>query len=199
MTRALASPAAGRMEVLGVRFRPGGASALLRMPAAELTDRAVTLGELGGLGAACAPVLDSATAHEAVPALASVLKAAGARLAAPDPVAAAAWARMRATAGALPVRSLAAELGVGERRLQRIFHDHVGLTPKEAARVARLEAVLALLRASPELPLGRAALRAGYYDQPHFNREFARLVGLAPDAWRAERVASVQADQGAAR
>lgn len=48
-------------------------------------------------------------------------------------------------------------------------------------------------------PPALAALRAGYYDQPHLNREFARLVGVAPDAWCAERVASVQAAPGAAR
>jgi len=77
----------------------------------------------------------------------------------------------------------------GERRLQRIFREHVGLTPKEAARVARLRAALDVMRAGPTLPLGRVALRAGYYDQPHFNREFARLAGVAPGAWR---VASVQ-------
>ncbi len=59
--------------------------------------------------------------------------------------------------------------------------------------MARLGAALALLRAGPELPLGRVALRAGYYDQAHFNREFARLVGVAPGAWRAELVGSVQA------
>jgi AraC-like DNA-binding protein len=69
----------------------------------------------------------------------------------------------------------------------------VGLTPKEAARVARMSAALALMRADAELPLGRVALRAGYYDQAHFNREFARLVGVAPHAWRAELVGSVQA------
>ncbi len=189
MTRAVPLRMAGRIEVLGVRFRPGGAA--LPLPAGELTDRSAALDDLG-LGAACARVLDEGSARAALPVLAGLLAALPSRGA--EPVAAAAWARLRHSAGALPVRELAAQLGVGERRLQRVFHDHVGLTPKEAARVARLSAALAMLRAGPELPLGRVALRAGYYDQAHFNREFARLVGLAPHAWRAERVASVQAD-----
>jgi AraC-like DNA-binding protein len=187
MTRALAVRMAGRVEIVGVRFRPGGAA--LGIPAGELTDGAAGLDELG-LGGVCVPVLEAGCALAAVPVLGEVLAA---RLReAPEPIAAAAWARLRSTAGALPVRELAAQLGVGERRLQRIFHEHVGLTPKQAARVARLKAALSLM-AGAELPLGRVALRAGYYDQAHFNHEFARLAGVAPHVWRAERVASVQA------
>jgi AraC-like DNA-binding protein len=188
MTRSLAMRMAGRVEVVGVRFRPGGAA--LGLPAGELTDRRAELDDLG-LAAVCAPVLEAGSARAAVPLLAEALGAM--RWSAPEPVAAAAWARLRSTAGALAVRELAAELGVGERRLQRVFHEHVGLTPKEAARVARMSAALALMRADARLPLGRVALRAGYYDQAHFNREFARLVGVAPHAWRAELVGSVQA------
>ncbi|HEX8210075.1 MAG TPA: helix-turn-helix transcriptional regulator [Longimicrobium sp.] len=192
MTRAVPVQVAGRVEIVGVRFRPGGAA--LGLPAGELTDRAAGLEELG-LGSLCAPVLDAGSALDAVPVLAEVL---GARFRdAPEPIAAAAWARLCSTAGALPVRELAAQLGVGERRLQRIFHDHVGLTPKQAARVARLKAAISLM-ARAELPLGRVALRAGYYDQAHFNHEFVRLAGVAPHVWRAERVASVQASAAGA-
>ncbi len=187
MTRAVPVRIGGRVDLVGVRFRPGGAA--LGIPAGELTDADAGVDELG-LGGLCAPVLDAGSGLAAVPALAEVLAA---RFrGAPEPIAAAAWERLRSTAGALPVRELAAELGVGERRLQRIFHDHVGLTPKQAARVARLKAAISLMT-GPELPLGRVALRAGYYDQAHFNHEFARLAGVAPLLWRAERVASVQA------
>ena len=189
MTRALPVQVAGRVEIVGVRFRPGAAA--LGVPAGELTDRAASVDELG-LGSACAAVLDARSALGAVPVLAEVLAARFRD--APEPVAAAAWARLRATSGALPVRALAAQLGVGERRLQRIFYHHVGLTPKQSARVARLKAALALMLGA-ELPLGRVALRAGYYDQAHFNHEFARLAGVAPHTWRAERVASVQASE----
>jgi AraC-like DNA-binding protein len=190
MTRAVPVRLSGRVEILGVRFRPGGAASLLGVPAGELTDRRVALEDLG-LGVECRRVLDADSAHAALPAAMEVLG--GLRAREPEPLAGAAWRRLASAAGAVPVRALAAELGVGERRLQRVFHDHVGLTPKEAARVARLRAALAMLRADSSLPLGRVALRAGYFDQAHFNREFARLVGVAPGAWRAENVGSVQA------
>jgi AraC-like DNA-binding protein len=191
MTRALPVRLSGRVEILGVRFRPGGAASLLGIPAGELTDLTVALEDLGSDLRECRRVLDADSAHAALPAAMEVLG--GLRAREPEPLAGAAWARLASAAGAVPVRALAAELGVGERRLQRVFHDHVGLTPKEAARVARLRAALAILRADSALPLGRAALRAGYFDQAHFNREFARLVGVAPGAWRAELVGSVQA------
>lgn len=192
MTRALPVRLSGRVEILGVRFRPGGAASLLDIPAGELTDLTVALEDLGReLRAGCRRVLDADSAHAALPTVIEVLG--GLRAHEPEPLAIAAWTRLASTAGAVPVRAMAAELGVGERRLQRVFYDHVGLTPKEAARVARLKAALAMLRADSGLALGRVALRAGYFDQAHFNREFARLVGVAPGAWRAELVGSVQA------
>jgi len=92
------------------------------------------------------------------------------------------------------MRALAAELGVGERRLLRLFHERVGLSPKQAARVARFRTAVALLLRYPERPLGRIALDGGYYDQPHFNGEFSRLAGVSPERWRREQPSDLRGD-----
>lgn len=65
-----------------------------------------------------------------------------------------------------------------------VFREYLGLTPGEACRMARFQAAVMLLYREPEEPLAHVALRAGYFDQPHFNREVRALAGLTPRALR---------------
>lgn len=190
MTQAVTVHHPGRVEILGARFRPGAASGFLGLNARELTDRTVAIPELGAkLRDVFAPVLDAPGAAAAVPALSQALLRLRPSQPYP-PTVEAAWRRIQGSGGALPVRALAAGLGVGERSLERLFRERVGVTPKEAARIARFRAAVAAMLRNPDRPLGRIALEAGYYDQPHFNREFLRLAGVAPEAWRSERTAT---------
>lgn len=195
MTRALTVDQAGRVDMLGVRFRPGGSSAFFRFPLGKVTDHAIDVEALGEGWRAPSSRIHSAESVQERLALLEQELLWRLRDAHVDGTATAAWSRLEATSGALTVRQMAGEMGLGERRLQRLFHERVGLSPKEAARVARFRAAVAHMRRTPNRPLGRIALDAGYYDQPHFNREFARLAGVSPEAWRRERtVASTFAD-----
>ncbi|MFB9902726.1 AraC family transcriptional regulator [Allokutzneria oryzae] len=93
-----------------------------------------------------------------------------------------AWRRIAGSAGRVPVLSLAEELGWSRGRLVTRFREHVGLPPKVVARVARFQHAIALLgRVSP----AELALRCGYCDQSHFNREFRALAGCTPTEFRA--------------
>jgi len=74
------------------------------------------------------------------------------------------------------VDALAAEIGLSERQLRRRFHAAVGYGPKTLQRVLRFRRFLA----GPREDLARAALEAGYADQPHLAREVARLAGTTP-------------------
>ncbi len=187
MTAAIAVEYPGEVDILGVRFRPGRAAAFLHLPLGEMTDRAVDVGALGAGWEATARRIHAAAPAERVPLLVAALAIRLRAAAMAERLVAGAWSRIVATDGAIPVRGLAGELGVGERRLQRLFHDRFGLTPKDAARVARFRGALRRLRRHPGHSLSRIALDSGYYDQPHFNREFRRLAGVAPERWLAER------------
>ncbi len=66
------------------------------------------------------------------------------------------------------------------RQVERIFEDHVGLTPKLFSRIERLQSAL---RMSQQLPLPdwtALAYSAGYFDQSHMVREFRLLTGETP-------------------
>lgn len=179
----------GAMHGLTATLQPGAAAALLGVPAHHLTGRVLALDDLWGTaGRDLAERVALARGDAARAALLQALLRArrGAR-AAPPAVAAAARA-IAAGAGARPLRALADELGLGERRLQQLFREHVGLSPRTAARLARLQALLRALRRPQALPWAELAPAHGYYDQAHLANEFRALCGLSPGAFAGRSV-----------
>ena len=76
---------------------------------------------------------------------------------------------------------LARDLGLGERQLERVFVERVGLGPKAFARVARLQAFLPHLDgAGGRTSWAALAVGLGYADQAHMVREIKRLAGVTP-------------------
>jgi AraC-like DNA-binding protein len=78
----------------------------------------------------------------------------------------------------MPVRLLAEEVGWSVRHLENRFREQIGLGPKAAARVLRLQRALRLLAAGH----GQAdtAAACGYYDQAHLSGEFKAMTGCTP-------------------
>ena len=68
--------------------------------------------------------------------------------------------------------------GFSERSLQRIFRNHVGLSPKRYAEIIRLENSIALFGRGRSMT--EVCYEAGYYDQPHFIKSFRQYTGLSP-------------------
>jgi len=159
--------------VAGVRFHPGAAAAALGVPADDLRDLRVPLEDLWGP----AGRLVGERAGADPVALAALL----ARRAAsgPDPRVLAAAALLARTPG-LAVPAVGRAVGLGERQLRRAFSAGVGYGPRTFARVMRFRRALALLE-SGEAP-ARAAVDAGYADQPHMTRELGALAGRTPAA-----------------
>ena len=90
-----------------------------------------------------------------------------------------AWRELVRSGGRVRVRALATYLGWSPRRLIERFRDHVGLPPKAAARVIRLDrAVSALRSGTPRI--AEVAAACGYADQAHLGRELRELGGITP-------------------
>ncbi|MEU9174725.1 helix-turn-helix domain-containing protein [Streptomyces sp. NPDC048420] len=89
-----------------------------------------------------------------------------------------AWAELVRTGGVIPVRRLAEEVGWSVRQLENRFREQIGLGPKAAARVLRLQRARRLLAAGH----GQAetAAACGYYDQAHLSGEFKAMTGCTP-------------------
>jgi AraC-like DNA-binding protein len=188
----------GRVDLLGVRFHPGGALPFLHHPLNELTGREVELDALWGraAGSLADAVAAEPPAGQRIEHLERVLRDALQRRWEESLVTRAVACYHRAH-GAISVRQVASALGVGERRLERAFARCVGLSPKQLARVLRfLHTVRHMGRTRwAGAPL---ALDAGYADQSHFIREFKALAGVTPTAFVAERRTGIVQDENAA-
>lgn len=172
------SPAEVRSEGVGIRFRPGGLSALAGIDARQLDGR---VGDLAALlsthwaasgaaagGAAADPfrtgarVLDllSASRRRGPAARADILRAASRR-------------DLRS------VEELAKSANASLRQMERHFQQFVGISPKALIRINRFRRAMRL-RITRNLSWSAAALQSGYYDQSHLANECRTMTGVAP-------------------
>lgn len=167
---------------LGVRFRPGGAPALLGLPARELRDEQPLLEEVWGKAAAeLADRMEGATRIRArIGLLQDQLFQRLKVIRPPDASLHALLGHIQSCPDAEPVEVLAARLGWGSRRLRRAFDRWVGLSPRQFSRIMRFRNLLKRVSVGPPSSLVDCALECGYYDQPHMNRDFKRLAGVPP-------------------
>ncbi|MFI8457612.1 DUF6597 domain-containing transcriptional factor [Kitasatospora sp. NPDC085464] len=177
----------GAGHVLGVRFRAGAFRPFAGCPVGELADRTLPAAEFFGPAAdRLNPVLLGDAADPAALADAFLLP----RLPAPDPVAeevAAMVERITGRPDLCRVADLAGEFGLGVRRLQRLFAEYVGASPKWVLRRARLHEAAERARLGGELDLSALAAELGYADQAHLTRDFTAAVGVSPARYAGTR------------
>ena len=103
-----------------------------------------------------------------------------------------AWRRLRRSEGRLSVTELAAEIGCSRKHLATRFREHVGLPPKLLARMLRFRHASDLLGSGSPMSLAEIAVRCGYYDQAHMDRDFRDFAATTPTALLLERVTFLQ-------
>jgi AraC family transcriptional regulator of adaptative response/methylated-DNA-[protein]-cysteine methyltransferase len=89
-------------------------------------------------------------------------------------------------AGALdnaPVDALAARLGVGARHLSRLFDKHLGASPAQIAKTARVQRAKRLLD-NTDLPMTEIASRSGFRSLRRFNAVFSEVYKRPPTGIR---------------
>lgn len=114
-----------------------------------------------------------------------------------DPALDAAWRLVFTSGGRLPVAQLADRVGYSRRHLSERFRVTTGVTPKQAARIARFEAARRMLLSTQRPTLGSVAAGCGYADQPHLAREWKALAGCSVGTWLREELPFLQ-DSGTA-
>lgn len=96
--------------------------------------------------------------------------------------AAVAYARVRSTES-VSVAELAAAADLSVTQLERAIRRALGLSAKQLMLRLRLEEAILRLRTT-DLPVAQIAGECGYYDQSAFTRQFRRVVGMSPGAYR---------------
>lgn len=85
----------------------------------------------------------------------------------------------------LSVPLLAEKICLSKKQFQRIFHEYIGLSPKEFMRVVRFHKALFILQNDPSMNFTRLTYECGYYDQSHLIREFKQFAGYTPREYMA--------------
>ena len=170
-------------RAIGVRFRPGGFRPFYGRPVAALNDRVVPASSIFGPSAdeACAAAMADGAADDTMAAAAEGLLV-GCRVAA-DPIAervAGIVERITSDPGLRRVAALTEVAGMRERRLQRLFADYVGVSPKWVMRRARLHEAALRAEAGADVDWPALAFDLGYADQAHLVRDFTATLGVSP-------------------
>ena len=82
--------------------------------------------------------------------------------------------------GKTTVDKLAKDLDLSYKTLYRKFNVQMGLCPKTYLRIVRFNRACRLLNQYPDINYGELVYRCGYYDQPHFIREFHSIMKESP-------------------
>ena len=193
VTRTFDIDLTGSGEVLGLRFRPGGFGAFTGRAVAEWTDDVAALRDVFGpdADALTAAVLASADAGERAGRMCEFLAG---RLPSPNPSydeVLAVITRMLRDRTLTSVAEVTEACGLSARTLQRLFRRYVGVGPKWVLQRFRLHDAVGLIDDGRVTDLATLASELGWYDQAHFSRDFAEVVGVPPGRYLAESRSSV--------
>jgi len=171
------------VSYIGVRLHPAATGPLLGIEAQSLAGQ---IGLLEMAASAAARIMDasaqSAPCDEAglIRALDSSVKALDAASKPPDSAIVRAVNSLLETHGTTPLAALAAASGLSARQFRRKFLAHVGLSPKEFARIRRIRHTCILMLQEDAAQLAAVSHDGGYADQPHLTREFRGIFGSSP-------------------
>jgi AraC-like DNA-binding protein len=177
-------------DLIGIRFKPGGAYAFLGRPLSEFTDQVIEFDlidrawcdELRGR------VLEARDDAARIDCIERTLRQRLLGELAGHPAVQFVCDTIRASSGLVRIADLIERTGLSHRRVMDHFERNVGMTPKALAQVYKFQSVLKRIERETTPDWSQVAAECGYYDQPHLNHEFRRLSGLTPTQYVATRL-----------
>lgn len=170
----------GASDYFCIRFHPGQALRLADVHPAHLIDTLVDIPKIGGIHVDSLadrfhslpdPLSRQLVMEELVRGVLPIV---------PDERCRQATALINAHGGQIRVNELADELRLNVRSLERLFLNHLGMTPKANIRLVRLGHLSSAIRSGSYGSLADLAYTCGYTDQSHMIRDFKDLTGRLP-------------------
>lgn len=96
----------------------------------------------------------------------------------PDKLISTAVEIIHTTKGAIKIKELADTLYISTDAFEKRFRKVVGTSPKQFSSIIRMETIVTQKQQAGNLV--DIAFNAGYYDQPHFNKDFKLFTGQTP-------------------
>lgn len=190
-TTALVAEHRGRVRCVTVLMTPQAAYRLFRVPMSAWSDLVVHPAQLLGCSPVTALVERLAECRDWAARFALLDAELAVRLPAGPQCSAEvgrAWGELRRAHGQVRVSTMACAVGWSSRQLERRFRREIGPSPKGIAQILRLQRAVRLQEGG--VPWAEAALAAGFFDQPHFDRTFKQMAGCTPNRFSSARTRS---------
>ncbi|MBN9380158.1 MAG: AraC family transcriptional regulator [Chitinophagaceae bacterium] len=166
----------GSFRSVGVSFQPSGLRSVFGMDANELTDQHIDLDHLTNTSITD-EVLDKRSIEKKVDVLEAFLSRQAARREKENEKVE--WASSQLRDGR-QLKQVQTDLQISERSLERLFKQHIGISPILYARICRFQTALQIMRRANFSSLTEIAFECNYFDQSHFIREFKIFAGATP-------------------
>lgn len=176
----------GQVELLGIRFHEGGAYPFLTIPLFELRNETAALDVLDRppLLRLYERLCETTTLPVRINLLEQWLVERLSLGKTRDMLIPASLALQRQGQGRLSIPELTERCAIGQRQLERLYRVQVGISPKQYARLLRVEAARLALKGKTYRTHADLAADLGFYDEAHFIREFSAGVGMTPARYR---------------
>lgn len=176
---------AGKGQVFGVKFRPGGFYPFLKSSVAAITDSAIPLETVFDVDTQALEdaVLNARAPDEMIGIVERMLSE---HLPARDKTVAVIQQIVEHIVmhrEITKVDELVQHLHLNKRTLQRLFSQYVGVTPKTVIRQYRMHEAAEQVADGDIENWSRLAQELGYYDQAHFIKDFKAIIGRTPAAY----------------
>jgi transcriptional regulator GlxA family with amidase domain len=84
--------------------------------------------------------------------------------------------------GNISTACLSKSVFIGERQLQRLFKNSIGISPKLYSRIVRFRSAYEQAQSGRQMAWADVAYSLGYADQAHFVKDFKNFAGVTPTA-----------------
>ncbi|MDJ0755270.1 MAG: helix-turn-helix domain-containing protein [Ardenticatenaceae bacterium] len=181
-TQYIVNEPVGHTDMIGVRFRPGGAAPFFAEPLQEFRNCVLEMDAIWGrsIGEIRERLLAISTTAGRFKLLEKIFLDRLLFGREPEGFVTYAIDCLIRDRGFSRIHLLSEEIGVSQKHLIQKFKEEIGVTPKQFARVLKLQTVLQQIDPRQLISWGEIASAALYYDQAHFNRDFRRFTGLTP-------------------
>ncbi|MFN3754012.1 DUF6597 domain-containing transcriptional factor [Flavobacterium sp.] len=190
ITKPLYIEPTGETNIFAIRFQADGFTPFAPIPISNMENRAVPLEELFGEAGMILQhkILEVTTTEEQIQIAEDFLLNALKNAKQIDKTIKDSVAMMLELKGQLSIDELSESMKINRRMLERKFASVIGVSPKQLAKIVRLQTTLKMVLKNDFKSFTEIALDNHYYDQAHFIKEFREFTGVSPKEFYAENL-----------